>query len=72
MEIVEQDGEMIVETPGGLEVEVQGSGRHAFDGGLLAETEAVFRVPEFHDELKVRLFQHLFDLKSGDVSSFPI
>lgn len=72
MEVVEQHGQVVVEAPCGLEVQVQGSRRDALDGRLLAEAEAVLSVPEFHDELEVSLLQHLFDLKSEDAISFPI
>jgi hypothetical protein len=64
MEVVKQDGQVIVKTSGGGEVELQRSARDTGDGTVLVWTECLIRKPQLYHQCEVCSLKRILDLKT--------
>ena len=63
MEVVKQDGQVIVKTSGGGEVELQRSARDTGDGAVLVWTERLIRKPKLYHQREVCSLKRILNLK---------
>jgi hypothetical protein len=64
MEVVKQDGQVIVKTSGGGEVKLQRSTRDTGDGAVLVWTERLICKPQLYHQCEVCSFECILDLKT--------
>jgi len=64
MEVVKEDGQVIVKTSGGRKVELQRSAWDTGDGAVLVWTERLIRKPKLYHQREVCSLKRILDLKT--------
>ena len=61
VEVVEEDGEVVVEAAARHEVELETPPRHALDGGVLLHAQPVLAEPKLHFQRKFCISEGFFN-----------